>query len=66
MNDQITAFLGRHLPVVSVDTKKKELVSAFKNEGANGGPPANRNPSTSMISLIPQCEKPFRAVQARR
>ena len=26
-------FLGRHLPIISVDTKKKELVGNFKNSG---------------------------------
>ena len=33
LNDQITLFLSHHQPVVSVDTKKKELVGSFKNGG---------------------------------
>ncbi len=38
LNDQITAFLSRNLPVVSVDTKKKELVGTFKNGGREWQP----------------------------
>jgi len=33
INDQATAFLAAHEPVISVDTKKKELVGNFKNNG---------------------------------
>ena len=33
LNDQVGRFVGRHDPVVSVDTKKKELVGAFENRG---------------------------------
>jgi hypothetical protein len=33
INAQATAFLRRRQPVVSVDTKKKELVGEFKNAG---------------------------------
>ena len=33
INSQVKAFLRRGDPVVSVDTKKKELVGAFKNAG---------------------------------
>jgi len=33
LNDQVRRFVGRHDPVVSVDTKKKELVGAFENRG---------------------------------
>ncbi len=32
-NDQVTAFLTAGLPVISVDTKKKENVGAHKNSG---------------------------------
>jgi transposase len=33
INAQVKAFLRRHQPVISVDTKKKELVGQFKNVG---------------------------------
>jgi hypothetical protein len=33
INTQATAFLAAHEPVISVDTKKKELVGTFKNNG---------------------------------
>jgi hypothetical protein len=33
LNDQVSAFLAAGLPVISVDTKKKELVGAYKNGG---------------------------------
>jgi transposase len=38
LNDQIKAFLAQGLPVVSVDTKKKELVGAFKHGGREWQP----------------------------
>ena len=33
LNAQVQAFSRRHAPVISVDTKKKELVGEFKNPG---------------------------------
>jgi hypothetical protein len=33
LNDQVTVFLAAGLPVISVDTKKKENVGAYKNGG---------------------------------
>jgi hypothetical protein len=33
INTSVTDFLGRGLPAISVDTKKKELVGNFKNAG---------------------------------
>jgi len=33
INSQAMAFMGRNQPVISVDTKKKELVGEFKNGG---------------------------------
>jgi hypothetical protein len=33
LNDQVTGFLAAGLPVISVDTKKKENVGAYKNGG---------------------------------
>jgi hypothetical protein len=38
LNDQVGRFVGRHDPVVSVDTKKKELVGAFENRGLRWQP----------------------------
>jgi hypothetical protein len=38
LNERIGVFLARELPVVSVDTKKKELVGAFKNGGREWQP----------------------------
>ena len=44
LNDQITLFLSHHLPVVSVDTKKKELVGSFKNGGREWQPKGQPEP----------------------
>ena len=33
LNDPVTAFLAVGLPVISVDTKKKELIGAYQNGG---------------------------------
>jgi len=38
LNDQTSRFLGQGWPVVSVDTKKKELLGAFKNPGQEWQP----------------------------
>jgi Rhodopirellula transposase DDE domain len=38
LNDRARAFLGRGQPVISVDTKKKELVGEFKNAGRTWRP----------------------------
>ena len=38
LNDQVKAFLAQRLPVISVDTKKKELVGNFKNGGREWRP----------------------------
>jgi hypothetical protein len=38
INAQVLAFQGRQQPVVSVDTKKKELVGEFKNAGQEWQP----------------------------
>jgi hypothetical protein len=34
INQQVSLLLNQHQPVISVDTKKKELVGDFKNNGA--------------------------------
>src|SRR6266508_3355588 len=44
LNDQITLFLSHHQPVVSVDTKKKELVGSFKNGGREWQPKGQPEP----------------------
>ena len=38
INAQVQGFQKRKQPVVSVDTKKKELVGDFRNVGGNGRP----------------------------
>lgn len=38
LNDQVGRFVHRHDPVVSVDTKKKELVGSFENRGRRWQP----------------------------
>jgi len=38
INAQVKAFLRHHQPVISVDTKKKELVGQFKNVGQEWQP----------------------------
>ncbi|MHB1783975.1 MAG: ISAzo13 family transposase [Acidimicrobiales bacterium] len=40
LNDQATAFLKADEPVISVDTKKKELVGNYKNNGREWRPQA--------------------------
>lgn len=40
LNDQAGAFLGASQPVISVDTKKKELVGNYKNKGQEWRPKA--------------------------
>ena len=41
INEQAKAFVGAHEPVISVDTKKKELVGNFKNNGREWRPKAS-------------------------
>ncbi len=41
LDDRLKAFLAQGLPVVSVDTKKQDLVGAFKN-GGRGWQPAGQ------------------------
>jgi hypothetical protein len=44
INRQVRAFQKRQQPVVSVDTKKKELVGEFKNPGAEWQPQGQPQP----------------------
>ena len=53
INAQAKRFLAADEPVVSVDTKKKELVGNFKNNGRQWRPKANRIWSMSTTSSIP-------------
>ncbi len=41
INDAVTSALGGNQPVISVDTKKKELVGDFKNNGREWRPQGN-------------------------
>ncbi len=50
LNTVVAAQLERREPVISVDTKKKELVGEFKTAGVNCAPRATRSPSTSTTS----------------
>ncbi len=38
LNDQVTLFLAAGLPVISVDSKKKENIGAYSNGGAEYAP----------------------------
>lgn len=60
INGQVKRFLRRHAPVLSVDTKKKERVGAFKNSGKTWrlrGDPVEVNiydyPSLGLGTAIP-------------
>ena len=50
LNTLVKARLRDKQPVISVDTKKKELVGEFKTAGANCAPKATRWPSTCTTS----------------
>ena len=41
INEQAKDFLSQNIPVISVDTKKKELIGNFKNNGAEYRPVKN-------------------------
>jgi len=47
LNDQVTTFLTAGLPVISVDTKKKELVGAYKNGGREYQPQGSPVPTST-------------------
>ena len=50
INSQVTAALAEQQPVISVDTKKKELSAISATTGANIVPKATRKKSGSMTS----------------
>ncbi len=47
LNDQVSAFLAAGLPVISVDTKKKELIGAYKNGGREYQPKGEPTPTNT-------------------
>jgi hypothetical protein len=53
LNEQARAHLGAGQPVVSVDTKKKELVGRYANGGREWHPPARPSRSTCTTSPTP-------------
>ena len=50
INTQVTTALAEQQPVISVDTKKKELVGDFATTDANIAPKATRRKSVCMTS----------------
>ena len=54
INEQVTQLLGQHEPVISVDTKKKELVGDFKNNGRERRPKGNPEPVRVHDFVIPE------------
>jgi hypothetical protein len=42
INERARQHMGAGQPVISVDTKKKELVGNYKNAGPSGGRPVSR------------------------
>jgi len=54
INDRVRTFQKRHQPVVSVDTKKKELVGDFKNSGREWRPKKDPEPVRVHDFLIPE------------
>jgi len=58
LNDQVTVFLVAVLPVISVDTKKKENVGSYKNGGREYQPQGSRwrpTPTTSSARAARRC-----------
>ena len=53
INQTVTAAIDAGQPVISVDTKKKELVGDFKNGGASGTRRASRSRSAPTTSKTP-------------
>lgn len=54
LNDRVRSFQKRHQPVVSVDTKKKELVGDFKNPGREWRPKKDPEPVRVHDFRIPE------------
>ena len=58
LSDQVEEHLDAGAPVVSVDTKEKELVGQYKNGVGNGNRPASPSRSTSTTSSA-RTARPF-------
>lgn len=54
INQHVTEFLNQQQPVISVDTKKKELVGNFKNNGAELRPKGDPEPVRVHDFVIPE------------
>lgn len=58
LNDQVSAFLAADLPVISVDTKKKELIGPTRTAAGSTSPRVNRprpTPTTSSARPARRC-----------
>ena len=55
INAKADEFLQRHQPMVSVDTKKKELVGGFNNGGRDGGRRAS--PRNHWFTTFPETRR---------
>ena len=53
INKQAKSFIRSKQPVISVDTKKKELVGNFRNNGRDGAAKVTRKRLTFTTSSIP-------------
>ena len=54
ITQQVRRFQATRQPVISVDTKKKELVGDFKNAGREGRPRGRPTPVRAHDFLIPE------------
>jgi Rhodopirellula transposase DDE domain len=59
VNEQVRRFQSATQPVISVDTKKKELVGDFKNQGRQWRPRGQPPGCACMISSFPSAARPF-------
>jgi transposase len=57
LNEQVRRFQRHHQPVISVDTKKKELVGDFKNPGREWRPKGQAEPVRVHDFLVPALGK---------
>ena len=59
INQVVQGALAQGGPVISVDTKKKELIGNYENRDDNGERSSRQSTSTSMIFLIPRYRVPI-------
>jgi transposase len=57
INEKVKDFQNRNQPVISVDTKKKELIGNYKNAGQEWNKKKNPSKSRFMIFLIQNKER---------